>query len=131
MSSRDNPPDLEAQEAVLRDWMTLWHSEVAAMGVDREMQETWMRMAEAWYNTAAQGGVAEMFGRMMPSNGASPLDPAASTGANASTRSASAAHASDAGGELASLRREIGELRNRIEQLETAPGRKRRPAGGT
>lgn len=148
MNNQDAPPDPDAagqkaqeaaQEAEMRDWMTLWHSEAAAMGVDREMQESWARMAEVW--TGA--GAADMLARMMPGwpgtgcpgagwpgTGPSGLDPAGSAGADAASRPAAAADASDAG-ELASLRRELGELRRRIERLEGAPDRRRRKVPGT
>ncbi len=35
-------------EGLARDWITLWQSELAAMAVDREAQETWLTMMALW-----------------------------------------------------------------------------------
>ena len=143
MTSRKPPPDpqmppLDAPtEAAMRDWMTIWQSEIAAMGVDREMQECWARMAEGWTEAAARSGMPEQFARMMAARGApadeasrSPRADEAPRGAraDAATRPAPAADAPDAGADVAGLRRELAEIRARIERLEATPGRRRRSA---
>lgn len=113
MSSKPGPVD---PAAMIRDWMTIWQSEVAAMGVDREMQENWARLAGAWAPSAAPFGPGH--------------DPQGRPGADAATRPAAAADASDAEpgarAEIAFLRGELAGLRQRIEKLEA---RGRRPAG--
>ena len=145
MTSRKPPsdpqmPPLDAPaEAAMRDWMTIWQSEIAAMGVDRELQECWARMAEGWTEAATRSGMPEQFARMMAARGA-PADEASrgaradeasgSARADAATRSATAADAPDAGADLAGLRRELVELRARVKRLETAPGRRRKPTVG-
>jgi hypothetical protein len=43
------PADLQAQ---LADWITIWHSELASMATDRELQETWVRLVGLWAQTA-------------------------------------------------------------------------------
>lgn len=100
-------------DARIRDWMTIWQSEIAALGVDREVQEGWARLAGDWARAAVQmsGG----------------LDPAGRAGTDAAPGAAAAADASGAGtgiaDELAFLRGEVAGLRRRIEQLE-ARGRR-------
>ena len=34
--------------ALLEDWVTIWHSELAALAVDREVQEAVLRLVDAW-----------------------------------------------------------------------------------
>ena len=43
------PPD---PRALARDWITIWHSEMAALATDREMQEFWLRMIGLWAQAA-------------------------------------------------------------------------------
>ena len=134
MDSQDTPSGPEpgepnSNDTTLRDWMTVWHSEMAAMGVDREMQESWARMAEAWNSAATQAAAADMLARTL--TGWAGLDPAGSAGADAAPRPAAASHASDAGDELETLRRELASLRSRVERLESGlrPRKRRQPAG--
>ena len=100
-------------DARVRDWMTIWQSEIAALGVDREVQEGWARLAGNWARAAVQmsGG----------------RDSAGRAGADAAPGAAAAADASGAGpgvaDELALLRGEVAGLRRRIEQLEARPRR--------
>ena len=47
--------DESGTAALLDDWVTIWRSEMAAMVVDRELQEAAVRMIDAW---AAQAQVA-------------------------------------------------------------------------
>ena len=43
-------PDLRK---LAQDWITLWQSELAALAVDREAQETWHAMLALWAGAAA------------------------------------------------------------------------------
>ena len=42
-------PDLDA---LARDWITLWQSELAAIATDREAQETWHAILALWAGAA-------------------------------------------------------------------------------
>ena len=42
-------PDLEA---LARDWITLWQSELAAIATDREAQESWQAILALWAGAA-------------------------------------------------------------------------------
>ena len=51
----DPPPSDPAGEALqelARDWITLWQSELAALAVDREAQETWHVLLSLWAGAA-------------------------------------------------------------------------------
>ena len=42
----------EDLHALARDWITLWQSELAALAVDREAQETWHALLSLWAGAA-------------------------------------------------------------------------------
>jgi hypothetical protein len=44
----DDPADAADLKALARDWITIWHSEMAASAQDREAQELWQAMATGW-----------------------------------------------------------------------------------
>lgn len=44
-------PDSESH-AVVRDWLTIWHSELAALALDPDMRASWLRLLDAWAQTA-------------------------------------------------------------------------------
>ena len=49
----DAPPFAAAEiEAMARDWITLWQSELAALAGDREAQEGWIRLLSLWAGMA-------------------------------------------------------------------------------
>lgn len=134
-SDSPSPPEQDAA-AWLRDWITLWQSELAAMIADREMQEQaqalvglWAASAEAalpfwaealkrrWPNdrSAGRAGPAAPAGTAPPA--AAPQDGGAREGR------AAAENGGDAD-ELARLRRQIAALERRLAALE---GRARSP----
>ena len=87
-----------AGPAPLTDWITIWHSEWAALAVDRELQEAAQRTADAWAAaTLALAAAADATG------------PA---GAVAATRPAPVVDAPDARGA------DLAALNARVEQLE-------------
>ena len=61
-------PDLEALdlEALARDWITLWHSELAAIAADREAQESWQAILALW--AGAAGALLAAAPRAWPSH---------------------------------------------------------------
>jgi hypothetical protein len=59
------PPDAQA---LARDWITIWQSELAASATDRELQEGWVRLINLWAQAAASAA------RMLP--GTAPREPA-------------------------------------------------------
>jgi hypothetical protein len=44
-------PPLELQ-AIARDWITIWQSELSAMASDRELQDAWVRLVANWSSAA-------------------------------------------------------------------------------
>lgn len=120
MAEQDAPDQADPQPKkpdLMRDWVSLWQSELAAMASDREAQEGWQRMARFWTQAMGQpqdGGPS--FGAMP--NGAA-YDGNASAGAAASAWAKAASHAF--GGRDAELERmaaRIAELERRIAELE-------------
>jgi hypothetical protein len=51
------PPDLQA---IARDWVTIWQSELSAMASDRELQNAWIQLVGTWSNAA------ELMTRLLP-----------------------------------------------------------------
>ena len=49
---RDPEPPAPDLEALARDWITLWQSELAAIAADREMQESWQAILALWAGAA-------------------------------------------------------------------------------
>jgi hypothetical protein len=101
-------PDLQA---LARDWITLWQSELAAAAADRELQETWVGLAALW------AGAANAVLQAMPRGGG---DGAAGwPGAAAPPRPAPAAAAPDPRDvEIERLARRVDELERRLGELE-------------
>jgi hypothetical protein len=104
-------PDLDA---LARDWITLWQSEIAALAHDREAAETASRMAAIW------AGLAATWLRAAPAPAAAPSAPGAhdAPAARAADASgaASAAAAPDAG--LDAVRQLLGDLAERLGGIE-------------
>jgi hypothetical protein len=100
-----------ADEALARDWITVWQSELAALAADREAGETWQQTLALWAGLAAcvLGGA--------DAAGAHPA------GADAASRPAPAAAAPDArDAAIDRLARRIGELERRLADLEGRRG---------
>jgi hypothetical protein len=111
MKHGDPPADPQAELAELaRDWITLWQSELAALAVDREAQESWQTLLAVWAAAAAA------MLRAMPHDGGR-------AGAAVAPRPAPVAAAPDAGdAEIERLGRRIAELERRLAELERGGG---------
>jgi hypothetical protein len=110
-------PDLQA---LARDWITLWQSELTAAAADRELQETWQTLASLWAGAAA--AMLHGLPRGGPDVGGFPF-PAGGARAAAPARPASAAAAPDArDAEIDRLARRIAELERRLADLERGSG---------
>ena len=116
----DDPGELEA---LARDWITLWQSEIAALAADPETAETTARLAALW------AGAASAMLRPMPGAAPSPPgaahDPGSSPGTAAAPGTAPAAAAPDAGldallGVLGRLDERIGAIERRLAALESS-----------
>ena len=79
-------PQATDLHAVTTDWITIWHSELAAMATDRELQETWVRLIGLWAQTASAAArflpslpppVHEQDGRTRPASQTRPEAPVA------------------------------------------------------
>jgi hypothetical protein len=105
-------PDLQG---LARDWITLWQSELAAAAADREVQESWQRMAGLW------AGAAAALVQALPRGAADGWSRAA-----APPRPAPAAAAPDPrDAEIERLVRRIDALERRLADLEGAAARRR------
>jgi len=108
-----DPPAAELAE-LARDWITLWQSELAALAVDREAQESWQTLLALW------AGAAAAMLQAMPRSGHDGTRP----GAAVAPRPAPAAAAPDArDAEIERLARRIAELERRLAELERGGGR--------
>lgn len=67
--------------ALLRDWITIWQSEYAALAVDPELQEAWARALHQWAANQSKAlfrpedlvDRAPEYARAAPSPGTSPF----------------------------------------------------------
>ena len=105
--TRMDPPH-GASEADLRelarDWITLVQSELAALAVDREAQETWQTLMAVW-----AGAAAAMLNAVPRNDAGSPAAP----------RPAPAAAAPDArDAEIGRLHDQLARLERRLAELE-------------
>jgi hypothetical protein len=106
-------PDLRA---LARDWITLWQSELAALAVDREAQETWHTMLALW--AGAAGAMLTAAPRERPGRGA-PRHAGGHAGPAASPGTAPAAAAPDPrDAEIERLARHVRELEARLAEIE-------------
>jgi hypothetical protein len=109
-----------------RDWITLWQSELSALAVDREAQETWHTMLALW--AGAAGAMLSAAPRERPRGrayGPAAAGPAAAgasggpAGAAAAPGAAPAAAAPDPrDAEIERLARHVRELEARLAELE-------------
>jgi hypothetical protein len=103
----------EDLQDLARDWITLWQSELAALAVDREAQETWHVLLSLW--AGAAGALISGLPRGLPDEpaGRRAAGPAAAPGA------ASVVAAPDArDAEVERLRGRVAELERRLAGLE-------------
>lgn len=104
---------------LLEDWVTIWQSEMAALAVDREVQEATVRAADAW---AAQARAAA--GVWAPVLQAADERARGRAGADAPAGAAAAAAAPDERDAA------IGQLLQRVAELERRLGPRCPAAGG-
>jgi hypothetical protein len=106
-------PDLRR---LARDWITLWQSELAALAVDREAQETWHTMLALW--AGAAGAMLSAAPRERPGarHHRPAAGPAGSAAAPGTPPAAAAPDARDA--EIERLARHVRELEARLADLE-------------
>lgn len=103
-------PDLQA---LARDWITLWQSELAAVATDREFQESWQTLAALWAGVA--GAMLRGLPRGLSDGAAGPFG----AGTFAASRPAPAASAPDArAAEVDRLARRVAELERRLAELD-------------
>ena len=121
MTAGDRPDPLPGDPAgedlheLARDWITLWQSELAALAVDREAQETWHVLLSLW--AGAAGAVIESWPRGAADDPAGHRRGAA--GAAAAAGAAPAAAAPDPRDvEVEQLRDRVAELERRLAGLE-------------
>src|SRR6185312_8865732 len=114
MGTAPDPPDLRK---LAQDWLTLWQSELAALAVDREAQETWHAVLSLWAAATAQATGVE--------------HPDRRAGAAAAPGAAPAAAAPDArDAALDRLSRRVADLEARLAELERGdPGPAARRTG--
>lgn len=94
---------VDARGTALQDWVTIWHSELAALAVDREQQEGVLRGIDAW------GG---MLAAVVAAAAVAGLDAAGRAGSDAAAGAAAVDAAPDA--RVLSLERRVAELEARL-----------------
>ncbi len=137
MNTADAPesaPSDSDLHTLARDWITLWQSELSALALDREVQETWQRLLGIWAGTAGTllaaipRGLDQAFaaragysaGRTPPPRSECNADAGAPSASSASSpRPAAAGSASGArDAEIEHLHRRIAELEQRLAAME-------------
>lgn len=115
MEPPKSPQGQEWPASLLEDWVTIWHSELAAMVLDPELQEAKLRLLDAWAAKARSAlQAAAAFGTGDGSGGTPPWSTRAGA-APGPTAAVAAPDARDA---------ELGRLAARVVELE------RKLAGG-
>ncbi|HUC19454.1 MAG TPA: hypothetical protein VMA37_17380 [Acetobacteraceae bacterium] len=116
------PPAAAEIETMARDWITLWQSELAALGSDREAQESWIRLLSLW-----AGAANALLGALPASHVSEPPrdhhDPRAGTAPPAGAAPPAAA-SSPGDAALERLDRRLARLEERLAAIERQlPGR--------
>ena len=117
MTGQDRTDDAaEELRGIVRDWITVWQSELAAAAADREAQESWQSLLALW--AGAANAMMQAIPAGMPSGGhTDPGGPRTPAGA------ATVAAAPDASAaEVERLGQRIGELERRLANLERGGG---------
>ena len=110
-TTEERPSQAESAGAMLEDWITIWQSEMAGLILDREMQETALRLVDGW---AAQARAAA---RLI----APALDAARRhAGSAASTGAAPAAAPDGRDAVIAQLLDRVAELERRLSRLDAS-----------
>ena len=122
MPTRAPPGELPPIEQA-RDWIALWQSELAALAVDREAQESVQALVALWAN-AANAFLASHASVAIGPDGLFPPGPGRPAAAPGAAPAAAAFDPRDA--ELARLAAHIAELERRIAELERERDGKRR-----
>ena len=109
-------------QALARDWITLWQSELSAAASDRELQESWQALAGLWAGVA--GAMLRGLPRGLPDDrGGGRAAAPGGAGAAAPAGSTAAAAASDArDAEIERLARRVADLERRLAGLERDGG---------
>jgi hypothetical protein len=105
-------PELDLQ-ALAQDWVTLWHSELAALSADPEAQETWRASLALWATWSSS--LLHLLPGAPPDGG--PAGRCRSPDAPRPAAPAAAPDARDA--EIDRLARHVAELERRLARLET------------
>jgi hypothetical protein len=113
------PQALAELGEVAQDWITLWQSELSALAMDREAQETWQALLALW--AGAAGAMLSALPRTDP-DGRNPAG-SRTPGPTAASRPAPAAAAPDPrDAEIERLGRRVAELEQRLVELERRGG---------
>ena len=103
---------IAALQELTRDWITVWQSELTAVAVDREAQESWQSVISLW-----AGAAGALLTFVPPRGQGDARRPRAEAGA------AAAPVAPDAGAaEVERLGQRIAELERRLADLERGGG---------
>lgn len=115
---RGKPPlDIQAPDlqAIARDWVTIWQSELSAMATDRELQDGWVRLVELWADAAERATRLFPLGRRPSSHD----EPSGHTGSTAPARAASVmAPPDDRDAAIRRLAERVAELERRLAENE-------------
>jgi hypothetical protein len=115
-------PPAAGLAALAQDWITVWQSELTAAAADRELQETWQRLAAIWAGVA--GAMLQGLPRGPFDGSPSDRTTAGHAGSAAPARTAPAAAAPDPrDAEIDRLGDRIAELERRLAELERRSGR--------
>ena len=107
---------------LLEDWITIWHSELAALVLDRENQESVLRMIDIWASQA-RASLTLMTSALDAGTPRESARRPAGTDASARAPAAAAYAAFDRHDALIErLSGQLAELERRLARLETPPG---------
>jgi hypothetical protein len=99
---------LNDPQAMARDWITIWQSELAALATDRELQEHWVRLVAMWADAAS------LAARFLPGGDDVSCQFGGPTGAGSAAAAGTAAAVAAPDARDAAIQR----LAERVEELE-------------